>query len=299
MRINEVAEQVDLSKRAIKFYEEKGLLKVTKDANGYRNYSEADIRTLKEISVYRKLGIGIPDIKKLLEGKNEELLQRIYEEKKASLHAEEKELAALEQFLKNHNVEQLYPVVDYQTIGQAMQDMIPGFYGYYFMQHFQPYLQIQITTPEQQKAYETIIDFWDHVKLRPPLFTGLMSLLLIHLMPRPTMDAMIARTDEQLRMYLEPTEEEYDALKKKTLRNVRLKNSPLLKYHPVSISQRRFMKRLQDCGYNDIFLPAMTALSPKYREYHDALEKMNGRICQDLGLYYDSDYHLVRKNPDH
>ena len=68
MLINEVIRQVDLTRRAVKFYEEKGLLKPSKDANGYRNYTEEDVLRLKEISVYRKLGIRIPDIKKLLDG---------------------------------------------------------------------------------------------------------------------------------------------------------------------------------------------------------------------------------------
>lgn len=295
MQINDAAKQVGLSKRAIKFYEEKGLLKVSKSGNGYRNYSEEDIRILKEISVYRKLGIRIADIKKLLNGENEELLRQIYEEKKSALYEEQDELKALEQFLHTHDVDAVYPAVDYQNIGQAMQDMVPGFYGYYFMQHFKPYLQIRITTPEQQKAYETILDFWDNVDLRPPLLLRATGFLLMRVLPQPSLEKMTEKMDAQLRIYLHPTEEEYTALKEHTRRNVRYKNSLFVKYHPAFISQRRFMKRLQDCGYNDIFIPAMVRLSPQYREYHEALTKINDRICEDLGLYYDSDYHLVMK----
>ena len=66
MQINEVIQQVDLTKRAIKYYEEQGLLSVNKDENGYRNYTKEDVALLKEISVYRKLGISIKDIKILL-----------------------------------------------------------------------------------------------------------------------------------------------------------------------------------------------------------------------------------------
>lgn len=60
MMINEAARRADLTRRAIKFYEEKGLLKPAKDANGYRNYTEEDLLRLKEICFYRKLGISIP-----------------------------------------------------------------------------------------------------------------------------------------------------------------------------------------------------------------------------------------------
>ena len=47
MRINEVVQQVPLTRRAVKFYEEKGLLHVPKDSNGYRNYTEEHIRILQ------------------------------------------------------------------------------------------------------------------------------------------------------------------------------------------------------------------------------------------------------------
>ena len=86
MKIHEVVKEAGLSKRAVKYYEEEGLLTVKKDQNGYRNYSEENIRTLKEISVYRKLGIGIKEIKKLLAGDDKDLLMRIYKEKACLLY---------------------------------------------------------------------------------------------------------------------------------------------------------------------------------------------------------------------
>lgn len=67
LTINEIIEEVGLSKRAIKFYEEKGLFSVHKDNNGYRNYTSEDVEILKKISVYRKLGISIKDIQDLLQ----------------------------------------------------------------------------------------------------------------------------------------------------------------------------------------------------------------------------------------
>ena len=66
MTVNEIAEELNITKRAMKYYEEQGLLKVAKDSNGYRNYSEQDVERLRIISVYRKLGISISGIKKLL-----------------------------------------------------------------------------------------------------------------------------------------------------------------------------------------------------------------------------------------
>ena len=80
MLLNEIIKEVGMTKRAVKYYEEKGLLSVDKDSNGYRNYSMQDVKTLKKISVYRKLGIGIKDIQTLLEKDDKSILLRIYQE---------------------------------------------------------------------------------------------------------------------------------------------------------------------------------------------------------------------------
>ena len=193
-----------------------------------------------------------------------------------------------------HDVEKFYNQIDYKTIGKAIQEMIPGFYGYFFMNHFMPYLQIQIQTPEQQEAYENIIAFWDEVNIKIPFFMKLSSYLLYKL-PKPSLEQMTTQMEARLKKYVNASEEEYEALKQQTKRSVKMQNSLLYKYHPAFILKRRFMKRLQDCGYNDIFIPNMIALSPNYKSYHETLTNINNRICKDLGLYYDSKYNLVMK----
>lgn len=48
MLLNEIINEVGMTKRAVKYYEEKGLLSVDKDNNGYRNYTAQDVETLKK-----------------------------------------------------------------------------------------------------------------------------------------------------------------------------------------------------------------------------------------------------------
>lgn len=295
MRIQEVARQTDLTRRAIIYYEEKGLLRASKSENGYREYSPEDVRILKEISAYRKLGIGIKDIRTLLSGGGRKVLLEIYENKKAQLSSDQKELEALERFLKDRDADTLYRAVDYDTIAQAMQDMLPGFYGYFFLHHFLPYLQVPITTREQQEAYERILAFWDTVQIRIPLPLRIISYLSFRFSSRKQSDAA-GQMEAQLQRYTRLSEQEYEVLKEQTRKNVRRRNRFFIRHHPFFLLQRRFMKQLQDCGYNDIFLPNLMILSPPYREYREALMKVNDRICRELGLYYDSDYRLNIKS---
>ena len=295
MKINEVIQQVDLTKRAIKYYEEQGLLSVNKDENGYRNYTEEDVKILKEISIYRKLGISIKDIKTLLEKKDDQLLNNIYKEKINKLEEYKNEAELLKKFIDNNDVDDIYENLDYKTIGKAIQDMIPGFYGYYFMNHFMPYLQIKIETKEQENAYKRIIEFLDNAEIKIPLLMKISSYIMYRLLPKQDMSKMVEQMEVKTKEYINISEEEYEKLKEKTRKNVKMKNSVIFKYHPAFISQRKFMRRLQDSGYNDIFIPNMILLSPKYKEYHEALSSINERICNDLGLHYDSKYNLIMK----
>lgn len=295
MQINEVIQKVDLTKRAIKYYEEQGLISVNKDKNGYRNYSEEDVKTLKEISVYRKLGISIKDIKVLLNTKDKQLLENIYKEKLSKIKENQKEIDSLRKFIDNDNVEEIYNILDFENLACSIQEMIPGFYGYYFMNHFMPYLQIKIETKEQQESYKRIVEYLDNVNIKIPLIMKINSFIMYKLLSKQDINKMVEQIDAKTKSYINISDDEYEKLKEKTRKNVKLKNSLLYKYHPAFISQRKFMKNLQDSGYNDIFIPNMIILSPKYKEYHYALTSINNRICNDLGLYYDSNYNLIMK----
>lgn len=64
MKINDVCNETGLTKKAVCYYENQGLIKPKKNMNGYRDYTLEDVRLLNEIFLYRKLDISIKDIKK-------------------------------------------------------------------------------------------------------------------------------------------------------------------------------------------------------------------------------------------
>ncbi len=66
MKINEVDELVGIGKKAIRFYEQEGLLSPSRNPqNGYRDYSEDDVQQLLRIKLLRKLGLPISEIRKM------------------------------------------------------------------------------------------------------------------------------------------------------------------------------------------------------------------------------------------
>lgn len=66
MKINELEKMLGLSKANIRFYESEGLITPKRTENSYRDYSADDVKLLKKIIVYRKLGISISEIKAVL-----------------------------------------------------------------------------------------------------------------------------------------------------------------------------------------------------------------------------------------
>lgn len=288
MLLNEIARKVKMTKRAIKYYEEKQLLAVKKDRNGYRNYSEEDVEILKKISIYRKLGIKISDIRKLLNSNDKSILERIYQEKIAEYQLKENELKALRNFIDNDDLK-VEELLDYQTINEAIESLIPGAWSEYFKSHFQPFLNVKIETLEQKQALERLLIYCDNTTIKVPYLMKLGFKLAGGIIKdRRSVAELIA-------YYRDMDKESYDKLKQTVLKGAKLK-SGILKYHPAYIAQRKMLKELQNKGYNDIFIPNLKQLSPPYREYKDALDKVNEQICQELGLYYDANYNLVLKD---
>ena len=69
MKINEVEALVGITKKNIRFYEEKGLLSPSRNSeNGYRDYGQEEVDVLRRIKLLRKLGVPIEEIRRMQEG---------------------------------------------------------------------------------------------------------------------------------------------------------------------------------------------------------------------------------------
>ena len=69
MKINEVESLVGITKKNIRFYEEKGLLSPGRNSeNGYRDYGQSEVDALRRIKLLRKLGVPIEEIRRMQQG---------------------------------------------------------------------------------------------------------------------------------------------------------------------------------------------------------------------------------------
>jgi DNA-binding transcriptional MerR regulator len=67
LTVSQLAQCCGLSRGALLYYESIGLFKsVKRTAGNYRSYSEADLRRLQQICVYRNAGLRLDDIRSIL-----------------------------------------------------------------------------------------------------------------------------------------------------------------------------------------------------------------------------------------
>lgn len=68
MTIKEAEKKLGIPRASIRFYEKEGLIAPKREENGYREYSDEDVATLRKVVLFRKLGLSVSDIEDILDG---------------------------------------------------------------------------------------------------------------------------------------------------------------------------------------------------------------------------------------
>lgn len=283
MLIHEVCKECRLTKKAVEYYVEQGLVSPSVLENGYRCFSERDIERLKKIAVLRGLGLAVSDIQRVLVSQDTEALSRVSHEKDMEISELREKQSLLEKLAQDGDWEkalvQLVSIEKKQSILRRLLDLFPGYYGKYISLHFASYLNEPITTVEQQEAFEMIITYLDGVNLIIPddlkdfLDEVGKSISKISIADMENNLAEAVKNPEQYIADRKETFELYLAYKK----SEEYKQSPDFRLKEVLTQFQA------ESGYNDIFIPAMTRLSGTYKKYHDDLMKANEIFMKEYG----------------
>ena len=274
MLINETAKRCNLTKKAVEYYLAQGLINPAILENGYRDFSKQDIKILKQVALYRKLGLNLAEIKCILT--DSDILKSIVNKKSLKLEEEKIKQSILQRVCNGENLEDLEQEINTinskSIILQKLTDLFPSYYGKFISLNFSRYLTGKIETSEQLQAFKEIIDFFDSV----PDFDIPKDLqeYLDEYLDEYSNDAgiekinlIIQEKEKSLKNIDEFVErnriilEEYKEYKKTDT----FKNSP---------ANRFMMLMKQFCstnGYYEKFIPAMRKLSPLYNEYYEQM----------------------------
>ena len=102
MLINEVCRECSLTKKAIEYYIEQGIVAPAIQENGYRSFSDEDIAVLKKVSVLRILGLSVADIHDVLSNKDA-ALNEVYHKKSVQMLIQQEKQGLIQELASNHD----------------------------------------------------------------------------------------------------------------------------------------------------------------------------------------------------
>lgn len=283
MRIQEACKVCNLTKKAIEYYIEQGLLCPAVMENGYRDFSQGDIERLQKIAILRGLGLAVSDIQMVLDNRGSEILRKVFHKKDVEIIALQAKQSLLEQLARGNDWEniraQLVILERKQSILQRLSEKFPGFYGSYIRVHFARFLDEPIETADQQDAFETIISYLDGLDIViPDDLTAYLDEMdqndtrqVLSGLPERLSDAY-----RNIERFMADNKEELEAF-------MALMNTDAFKQSPAYRLKEFFKELNRKNGYNDVFIPAMVRLSNAYRQYHDDLVKANDAFLNKYG----------------
>lgn len=113
MNIGEVSDRAGLPAKTIRYYEEIGLIRPQRGANGYRSFRESDLHKLAFLGRARALGFSIEDCRTLM---------ALYED-------ETRESAQVKSLAQQHLAEIDAKISQLQSMRDTLSDLVTACHG--------------------------------------------------------------------------------------------------------------------------------------------------------------------------
>lgn len=183
MKISEVKVLTGLTKKALNYYEENGLIKpAISEENSYRNYSDKDVEVLTQIATLRRFGLSVKEIKEAL--KSPEALLKIMAEYTNRLAKQISEmekcktvLSSCVNDLESNNVDIKKVTNEMNILSKALEmdqkeregfmineieRIFPGIYGKVLSFCFNSFLTEPIDSKEKENAWMDLVKVLDN-----------------------------------------------------------------------------------------------------------------------------------------
>lgn len=271
---NEVQDKTNLSRKAIEYYEEKGLIHPIKLENGYRDYSDEDVEVLKKISLLRNLGLSISEIALYLDSK-EEALASILRRKEHELDICEKRKNVLKLIVKGESVdlinEELAIIEAQETIYDKLIRIFPGYFGQLIFSSYKIFLNESLNKDEEA-AFNEYIKFLDSLpnfelsKEEKDYIETISSSFDMKTLDDLNKGKLIAI--ENSKTWLEENEDYIKVYKE-------YKNTDEYKNGLMKSIQDKLKKFMQENNYYEKAIPLIRKFSKSYDAYYEKLLKAN------------------------
>ena len=271
---NEIQNKTGLTRKAIEYYEEKGLINPQKSENGYRDYSEKDLEVLTKVVLFRKISLGIAEIEDCLFS-DRNLLSSILRRKQHQLDIEEKRKEILELMVKGENQEIINEKIKLieaeESIYERLEKSFPGYFGQMMFAAYQPFLKEPLDK-DGKEAYEKFVDYLDNLpsfELSKDEQNYIDDVSSTFDMPT------LKKVNEDKINAIENFEGWLKTNCNSILQYEAYKNSEEYQNSLIKQIQDKLQKFMKDNKYYEIAIPLIRNFSKSYDEYYEKLLRAN------------------------
>lgn len=271
---NEIQNKTGLTRKAIEYYEEKGLINPQKTENGYRDYSENDLEVLIKVSLFRKLGISVTEIEDYL-STGISSLSSVLRRKQHQLEVEEKRKEVLELVVKGESQELINEKIKLieaeESIYERLERLFPGYFGQMLFAAYQPFLNEPLGKDEKE-AFEKYVNYLDNLpslqlsKDEQDYIEKISSTFDMQTLKKVNKDKINA---------IENVEEWLKENNNAISQYEQYKNSEEYQNSLMKQIQDKLQNFMKDNKYYEIAIPLIRKFSTSYDEYYEKLLKAN------------------------
>ena len=271
---NEIQNKTGLTRKAIEYYEEKGLINPQKTENGYRDYSDNDLEVLIKVSLFRKLGISVTEIEDYL-STGISSLSSVLRRKQHQLDVEEKRKEVLELVVKGESQELINEKIKLieaeESIYVRLERLFPGYFGQMFFAAYQPFLNESLGKDEEE-AFEKYVDYLDNL---PSLQLSKDEQDYIEKISSTFDIQTLNKVNEDKINAIENVEEWLKENDNAISQYEEYKNSEEYQNSLMKQIQDKLQNFMKDNKYYEIAIPLIRKCSKSYDEYYEKLLRAN------------------------
>lgn len=278
---SEMQKKTGLTRKAIEYYEERGLICPKKSPNGYREYSEEDLEVLSKVSMLRKVGLTINEIEEYLNS-GMGALSCALRRKQHGLEVDIRRKNVLEMILKGAGQEEISEKLDRlekeETIYQKLERAFPGYFGQMLFISYQPFLQENLREGSEH-AYEEYVNFLDEL---PVFELSEEEKNYIEKISSPIDLSMMKDFNQGRIQAVEAADKWWDENEDIIKQYEEMKKSKEYLESPIEGIKTKIFEYMQKNRYYEIAIPLIRSFSKSYDDYYKKLLEAGEKYKQRM-----------------
>ncbi|MHA6566678.1 MerR family transcriptional regulator [Aerococcus urinae] len=276
----EVQKQTGLTRKAIEYYEEKGLIAPHREENGYRSYSELDVDKLHKIATLRKLDLSLNEVEEILN--NEKQLATILREKQIKSELDYRKHQLLQRLIAGESIQEIEQEISsikkYDTMYERLQLIFPGYFGQAFFYAYQPFLNEPVKQ-QNAAAFEEYIDYLDSL---PMIKFSEEEKDWIEKIASDIDLSMLDKVNNSKQAAVEAPNEWFESNKESVKAYLNFKESDDFKSSPLYSMNEKIKNYMEDNHYYEKAIPLIRKFSPQYDAYYKKLLEADNSLKDKL-----------------